>query len=379
MRIVVDAVGIRDGGGRNLLQTYLAALPDVRPAWRWEVYVSAGSGLEPIPADDGPVRIVPIRARGWSARMWWLNRRLPALARRTGADALFCFANLAPLRRSLPTLVLLQQARLLEPGRYAGPADRLRMAVLRAYFRLQLRSADRIIVQSGAMREMLTAHAPDVTDRVDVMPSPVARVESGPPNAAIAAAAERGGPRLLYVSHPRAHKNYGALIEALGLVRRRLPTAQLLLTVAGPSSSPSDAECALHRLAERFGVADGVAWLGSLSPGEVAQVHRMADLVVFPSLQESFGLPLAEALVYGVPAAASDRGFAHEILGDAGVFFDPLDPRGIAGALLEVLEAPARRAELAERARRRASLFDARPAAERLCRTLETLAGAEAS
>ena len=63
--------------------------------------------------------------------------------------------------------------------------------------------------------------------------------------------------------------------------------------------------------------------------------------MVFPSLAESFGLPLVEAMAAGCPVAAADRPYAREVAGPAAVYFDPLDPRALAECVIGVLGDPA--------------------------------------
>ena len=72
----------------------------------------------------------------------------------------------------------------------------------------------------------------------------------------------------------------------------------------------------------------------------------MADVFVYPSLYEGFGLPVLEAMARGVPVACSDASSLPEVAGDAALLFDPRDQRAIAEALTRLLEDPALRERL---------------------------------
>ena len=67
---------------------------------------------------------------------------------------------------------------------------------------------------------------------------------------------------------------------------------------------------------------------------------QRASALVFPSLYEGFGLPPLEAMACGCPVACSSAGSLPETVGDAARLFDPRDPRAIADAVLDVLDAP---------------------------------------
>jgi len=144
------------------------------------------------------------------------------------------------------------------------------------------------------------------------------------------------------VSHPSEHKNHLALVRALPHIVLTNTGASLLLTL--DRTCPGDARylrfvSQIAAEADRLRVGDRIAWLGRLTPDEVAFSLREADLLVFPSLAESFGLGLVEAMQAACPIAASDLPYAREVAGDAAVYFDPRSPLSIAGKVSELLRA----------------------------------------
>ena len=111
-------------------------------------------------------------------------------------------------------------------------------------------------------------------------------------------------------------------------------------------------------------------------------VYREADLFVFPSLEETFGLPLVEAMGAGVPVIVSDWRLAlggesdrlnvgPEICGDAAEFFDPTSPDSLAKAMQRVLTNHMRRAELVRMGQVRAKEFSWEKAAAALVALFE--------
>src|SRR6185312_9999355 len=116
-----------------------------------------------------------------------------------------------------------------------------------------------------------------------------------------------GRPRLLYVSLLRHHKNHAVLIPALARIVASYPETRLLLTV--DSTTPLYPQTAqllqqFKQMIRESGVEKNIVWLGQLTPDEVSYALAKSDLMVFPSLAESFGLPLAEAMAAVCPIVA---------------------------------------------------------------------------
>jgi len=172
----------------------------------------------------------------------------------------------------------------------------------------------------------------------------------------------RPGP-LLFVGNPKQHKNLHRLIEAYArLVRARGKGAVPPLLLAGGGCDDRE-EAALRARSRRLGIADRVHYLGYVTAGELVDLYRSASMLVFPTLVEGFGLPIAEAMACGTPVVVSDRPVHREIAGEAGERVDPLDPASIAAGIARLLDDPALAARRAEAGGRLAARFSWRTAA----------------
>jgi glycosyltransferase involved in cell wall biosynthesis len=107
-----------------------------------------------------------------------------------------------------------------------------------------------------------------------------------------------------------------------------------------------------------------VHFTGYLEDAALAELLNGAYALVFPSLWEGFGLPAVEAMACGLPVLASRRGSLPEVVGEAGLYFEPEDPAAISASVLRLLHDPALRENLAELARRRSADFRWERAAE---------------
>jgi glycosyltransferase involved in cell wall biosynthesis len=106
-----------------------------------------------------------------------------------------------------------------------------------------------------------------------------------------------------------------------------------------------------------LGLSDRVHVFHNVADADLPLFYNAAEVFVFPSLYEGFGLPLIEAMQSGIPIAAAQTSSIPEVCGDAAAFFDPRDPHGICDVLAPLLRDVHRRAELARRGLERANSF----------------------
>ena len=97
---------------------------------------------------------------------------------------------------------------------------------------------------------------------------------------------------------------------------------------------------------------------GFVTPLELRALYELARLLVFPSRFEGWGLPIGEAFSAGLPVASSNATSLPDLVGDAGLLFDPDDTAQISDSMLRLWTDSELRADLAERGRRRAELLD---------------------
>ena len=120
-------------------------------------------------------------------------------------------------------------------------------------------------------------------------------------------------------------------------------------------------------------LAERLTFTGFASDEDLLMLYNMATLLVLPSLSEGFGLPVVEAMACGLPVAASERNSIPEILGDAGLLFDPTSSGDIGAAITRLLD----EADLRERCRAaglaRAELFSWERGARQVVALLEDL------
>jgi glycosyltransferase involved in cell wall biosynthesis len=143
---------------------------------------------------------------------------------------------------------------------------------------------------------------------------------------------------ILGVNLWQPHKNLPRLLQALGMLREKLPGVELHLA-GRPQAHFRNSPKLSEALAQ-----PGVRVLGYLSKSELRQAYAEATVVCYPSLEEGFGLPILEAMVLGTPVVTSNTSCLPEIAGGAAILVDPESSEAIASGLFEALsETPAER------------------------------------
>jgi glycosyltransferase involved in cell wall biosynthesis len=219
------------------------------------------------------------------------------------------------------------------PSRRAATFWRLKLWAAR-------RQADHIVTVSEASRQGIAARFGITPERITVVSEAADAVfTQRPRDASTQRVLERFGLLdqrfLLYVGGISPHKNLGALIEAFADLRQSCCSTHRLLLVGDYTGDVFySAYEALRAQAETLRLGDSLTFAGYVADEDLVHLYNTADAFVLPSLLEGFGLPVIEAMACGTPVVASSRGALPEVIGPAGVVFDP----DVRGALRNALE-----------------------------------------
>jgi glycosyltransferase involved in cell wall biosynthesis len=163
-----------------------------------------------------------------------------------------------------------------------------------------------------------------------------------------------GSGYILFVGTLEPRKNIGGLLQAYTQLVHRWPDAPRLV-LAGRTVALS--EPWLEALTKEP-LASKAVHLGYVADSEREALYKGASVLVLPSFNEGFGLPVLEAMSVGVPVIAANRGALPEVLGDAGMLIDPDDPDSLTAALERMLTDTSLARRLAAQGLRRTRLFD---------------------
>jgi glycosyltransferase involved in cell wall biosynthesis len=224
-----------------------------------------------------------------------------------------------------------------------------------AYRAFCAQAAAVVVPTSWAKRDLVRQYRVPPKRVTVVNPPPATWAYTVPTAGEEAAVVERLGLPQRFVLYPAVswgHKNHERLFEALASLHRRGIDVELVCT-----GRVTDRYGALMALAERLGIERQVRFLGFVDTTEIQVLYRRATALVFPSLYEGWGLPVVEAFASDLPVAASIATSLPDLVGDAGVQFDPYDPAAIAAAIEVLWLDDAAREAYAGRGRARVAAF----------------------
>jgi alpha-1,3-rhamnosyl/mannosyltransferase len=274
---------------------------------------------------DSPFEQIVVSAAGYSVRELYVMGRAIATARLD----LYHAPHFVLPWTSCPSVVTVHDVILA----HYPPSQPGGSLYYGAMMRRALRKSVRVVTVSEAAKAAIVEAFPCDPSKITVTPNGVDAIffEDGP---------AESGRYFLYVGNDKPHKNVSALIEAF----RGLDGASLVLV---------GAEFARYR------DVPGVMTAGFVTIERLAALYRGAIALVMPSLEEGFGLPVAEALACGAPVIASDIPSFREVTGGAAIHTNDFR-----AAMQRLLEDDALRAELAAKGRTRAAQFTWRRCAE---------------
>jgi glycosyltransferase involved in cell wall biosynthesis len=182
-------------------------------------------------------------------------------------------------------------------------------------------------------------------------------------------------PLVLYVGGISPHKNLDGLLRAMRLLRDQ-GVERWHLVLVGDYRGDSFLGChdELVALAGQLGLSEHVSFTGFVPDEDLVVLYNMAALLVLPSMGEGFGLPAVEALACGLPVAASRGSSLPEILGEAGVLFDPASRDDMAVCIGGLIGDEARRRRLRLAGLERVRQFSWDVAARKMMAILEEVA-----
>ena len=178
------------------------------------------------------------------------------------------------------------------------------------------------------------------------------------------------GEFILYVGRLQARKNLRRLVEAYARARRAGGRHKLLLV----GKQDFLVQSVSLRIQE-LGLQNDVLMPGYIPSEDMPNFYNAADVFVYPSVYEGFGLPVVEAMACGVPVITSRGSSLEEVTGGAALIIDPFDELSIADALARVLQDPALCAQLRHSGLERSKCFDFRTAARRTIAVYEHVTG----
>ena len=359
IRLGIDASNIRGGGGLTHLVELLRSASPIEYGFSNVVVWASQATLAQI--ENRPwlqKRSSAVLEGHYLRRALWQRYRLGDLVRTNSCDLLFVpggsFAtNFRPVVTMSRNLLPFEWREL---RRHGLSKTSLRLLLLRWSQSRSIRKADGTIFLTHYAKDKVLEEVGLPLGKTSVIRHGIARRFFQRPHTQrlLDEYSEQRPCRLVYVSIINTYKHQWHVAEAVAKLRAEgLPVT---LDLVGPAY-----QSALRRLQSTLRSIDRegrfIRYLGVVSHAEVQNIYRQSDLAIFASSCETFGQILTEYMAAGLPIACSNRSAMPELLGDAGVYFDPEQPEDIARALRDLIVSPQLRTEKAQASYQKAQDF----------------------
>jgi len=178
-------------------------------------------------------------------------------------------------------------------------------------------------------------------------------------------------PYILFVGTLEPRKNISALLKAFCIAKQKGNFKHSLVITGRKGWLYDD----IFRIIKELKIENDVMFTGFIPDEDLPSLYHGADLFVYPSLYEGFGLPVLEAMACGIPVITSNSSSLPEVVGDAGILVDPQDVEGLARVILKVLSNKALSDELAHKGKLQAQWFTAERMARETIRVYRSVLG----
>jgi alpha-1,3-rhamnosyl/mannosyltransferase len=300
--------------------------------------------------------------------MRWLRRAERLLIAADGNEVVFAPNFRPPRRLGLARGALVATVHDLGFRRVPWTLrEKTRRQLAESIDEIMLRAA-RLITVSAAVRDELAAYGYASPDRVRVVHHGAGQLEDLPVETPPAGLPERYG---LHVGTLEPRKNIGRLLEAWRLLGELMEDRPVLVLCGGYGWQTGT----IRRQVEAATAAGWVWHPGYVTSGQLAALYRQAEVVVFPSLYEGFGLPAIEALAAGTPLVCSDIPALREVAGEAALYAPADSPQLLAEKLHRVLTDGGERRRLSSAGRARRKEFSWPESARRTLQVWREAAG----
>lgn len=297
--------------------------------------------------------VIPPPARLPILWKYWFDIKIPRVLGKIKADIFVSPDGYCSLTTKVPQCLVIHDLGFLH---FAEGYQRSHVRFLKNRTPRFLKKAEQVVTVSRYSREDLLTHYPADPARVHVIYNGVKNLFQPLPEEQKDAARNQftGGMEFfLYVGAVHPRKNLVNLLRAFSLFKKRMQSG-MKLVIAGRLAWKNDE---FLQLVKTYKYRDEVVITGYLPEKELAQLMASAYALVYPSLFEGFGVPVAEAMRCGVPVLTSRHSSMEEVAGDAALYFDPRDPVDMADKLMVIYRDEDLKKQLSEKGIARSTRF----------------------
>ncbi len=363
-------------GVANYICNLIYSLAEIDRKNRYVIYMSRSSAPYIQVDQENFTKVYPlVDANRAAYRRYWEQFRMPALVDADNLDIFHCPMNVIPLFMKTPRIVTIIDTQYFAyPEHYSF----LRKNYNIIFQKLSLLRAAGVITISESVRREINRHFKTPLEKIRAIhfgidPSFLAPIDKKIVDQVRGEYGLAGQKYVLFAGFPHGRKNLPNMLSAFKRVKTRLGLPHIFVLAGDRGFDQDSGVTEIDRTIAELKMEDDVRFLGhvpGICTGAEPSCRKLpflmagADVFVFSTLYEGFGLPLLESMACGTPVLASTLPIMREVVGDAGVFTDPHDVEEIARGLTRLFQEPEYREKMVRKGRERIKEFSWRRNAE---------------
>jgi glycosyltransferase involved in cell wall biosynthesis len=360
LKILIHALGANMGGAMRHISNFLPELGRIDRSNEYIVLVRESFPALFVSENVKLLTMKDEKAKSWWARVGYDVFFIPGILKSEGYSCLVSLTNFGPISSPIPHIFFQTNAIYYCPHYIERVNNRLKIeASMRRRLALaSMKRADLIVTPSHAMADMIRGTCPETAGRpfkvlchgftkdslLEPLDQKYQKLLDG-----------SKGIRLLYPTHPAPYKGFEVLFDVLANLRDKGVEFTLYTTISR-DDWPEGVSRYEQQVAD-LGIKEHVVFMGRVPQRQMGSLYSRSDLMIYPSLCESFGFSMIEAMGYGLPIVAADTGVNREICGGGAIYYPPLDSKSAAAAICEALK-PDMNRRLLEAGKGRVDGFD---------------------
>ena len=369
MKVAINALSAKTGGGLIYLNRLIFYLHQIDKKNDYYIFVTRLNKKKIIDFNDQRFHVIEVRASTLIQRLLYEQFIIPLVMCKHKIGVLYSPAEFVTFFAPCKIILGIQNPNVYYKTKIRHSfKEKLRLGILKILAKISSIKAKRIIFVSQTAQKDVTKILKIKLNKTTYIYHGIEINKFNRPSARLLKNLTSGQKYILYVSDLARHKNCESLIKAYARLAENL-IQEYRLVIVGKESQPYYNE--LKGLVGALNIEERVVFTGGVAHEELPAAYQKASLFVFPSMLETFGIPLIEAMAVGCPVTASRVSCIPEICQDAALYFDPYNIEDIKDKIEIGLSDNELRGNLINEGKKRAEKFSWEETARKTIRLFE--------